>query len=66
VFKQQRYSALAQVALGLDMALGLDAGPAQSAHSAPGEDPLELLMRLRPVTTARYAGQRDGTRGTLP
>jgi hypothetical protein len=57
VFKQQSYSALAQLALGLDMALGLDAGPAQSAHSAPGEDPLELLIRLRPVTTARYAGE---------
>ena len=57
VFRQWRYSALAQVALGVDMALGLDAGPPQSAHSAPGEDPLELLMRLRPVTTARYAGE---------
>ena len=57
VFRQWRYSALAQVALGVDMALGLDAGPPQSAHSAPGEDPLELLMRLRPVTTASYAGE---------
>ena len=57
VFRQCRYSALAQLALGLDMALGLDSGPAQSAHSAPGEDPLELLIRLRPVTTARYAGE---------
>ena len=57
VFRQCRYSALAQLALGPDMALGLDADPAQGAHSAPREDPLELLMRLRPVTTARYAGE---------
>jgi hypothetical protein len=57
VFKQQHYSALAQMALGLDMTLGLGAGPAQSAYSAPGEDPLELLMRLRPATAARYAGE---------
>ena len=50
VFKQH-YSALAQ------MALGLDVGPAPSAYSAPREDSLELLMRLRPVTAARYAGE---------
>jgi hypothetical protein len=51
VFFKQRGSALAQ------MALGLDAGPAPAAYGIPGEDPLELLMRLRPVTAARYAGE---------
>jgi hypothetical protein len=51
VVLKQRHSVLAQVALGLD------AGPVPGAHGIPGEDPLELLMRLRPVTAARYAGE---------
>jgi hypothetical protein len=61
---KQHHSALAQVAFGLDMALGLDAGPAPSAYSAPREDPLELLVRLRPVTAASYAGE-EAVRGAL-
>ena len=62
VFKQHP-SALAQLALGPGAGLGLDAGPPQSAGSAPAEDPLELLARLRPVTAARYAGE-ETVRGT--
>jgi hypothetical protein len=31
--------------------------PAPYAYGAAGEDPLELLMRLRPVTAAQYAGE---------
>jgi hypothetical protein len=31
--------------------------PAPDVYGAAGEDPLELLMRLRPVTAARYAGE---------
>ena len=42
---------------GTLMAFGLDVDPAPNAYSALGEDPLELLMRLRPVTAARYAGE---------
>jgi hypothetical protein len=42
---------------GTLMALGLDVDPAPNAYSALGEDPLELLMRLRPATAARYAGE---------
>lgn len=42
---------------GTLMALGLDVDPAPNAYSALAEDPLELLMRLRPVTAARYAGE---------
>jgi hypothetical protein len=42
---------------GTLMAFGLDMDPAQNAYSALREDPLELLMRLRPVTAARYAGE---------
>jgi hypothetical protein len=39
------------------MALGLsDVDPAPDAYGVAGEDPLELLMRLRSVTTARYTG----------
>jgi hypothetical protein len=51
VFKQHR-SALAQ------RALGLEAGPAPGTYPGPipAQDPLELLMRLRPVTAARYTG----------
>jgi len=56
VFKQ-RHSALAQLALGLEVGPALDVGPVQNAHSALGEGPLELLMRLRTVTAARYAGE---------
>ena len=54
---KQHHSVLAEVAFGLDMALGLDVGAAPSADSAPSEDPLELLVRLRPVTAASYAGE---------
>ena len=43
---------------GMVMAVGLrDVDPAPDAYGAAGEDPLELLMRLRPVTAARYAGE---------
>jgi hypothetical protein len=31
--------------------------PAPDAYGAAGQDPLELLTRLRPVTAARYAGE---------
>ena len=34
-----------------------EADPAPDAYGAAGQDPLELLMRLRPVTAARYAGE---------
>jgi hypothetical protein len=57
VVLKQRHSALAQVAFGLDMPLGLEPGPAPGTDSAPREDPLELLLRLRRVTAARYAGE---------
>lgn len=55
VFKQQlgAYSALAQVALGLDAGHA----PGLGTPGIPGGEPLELLMRLRPVTAARYAGE---------
>ena len=43
---------------GMVMAVGLrDVDPAPDAYGAAGEDPLELLMRLRSVTAARYAGE---------
>jgi hypothetical protein len=43
---------------GLVMAFGpLDLDPAPNAYGACGEDPLELLMRLRSVTSARYEGE---------
>jgi hypothetical protein len=54
---RQRDAGLARLALGLDVGPGLEAGPAPGAPSAPREDPLELLMRLRTVTAARYAGE---------
>ena len=43
---------------GLVMAFGLlNLDPTPNAYGACGEDPLELLMRLRSVTAARYAGE---------
>jgi hypothetical protein len=43
---------------GLVMAFGLlDLDPEPNAYGAAGEDPLELLLRLRSVTSARYEGE---------
>lgn len=43
---------------GMLMALRpLEGDLAPEAYGAAGQDPLELLMRLRPVTAARYAGE---------
>ena len=43
---------------GLVVAFGLlDLDPAPNAYGACGEDPLELLMRLRSMTSARYEGE---------
>ena len=42
---------------GMVMAVGLRDVDPRGCVRCRGEDPLELLMRLRPVTAARYAGE---------